>query len=148
MGFGPPALGEMRPLPCSAMRRSSTAAAPRTGVRSTATPVLPESTEPPSSRMVPPVGLINNRRLLPLLLTTSSPLESRFFPETRNYQTQFVRLCRENILFHCKHTQVIIESDHDYHKPRYEYKCKYCLQTLDKRSLWRDKIIKREYKYI
>ena len=65
----------------------------------------------------------------------------------KNYQTQFIRLCRENILFHCKHTQVIIESDHDYHKPRYEYKCKYCLQTLDKGSLLRDKIIKREYKY-
>ena len=66
----------------------------------------------------------------------------------KNYQTQFIRLCRENILFHCKHTQVIIESDHDYHKPRYEYKCKCCLQTLDKKLLWRDKIIKREYKYI
>jgi len=66
----------------------------------------------------------------------------------KNYQTQFIKLCRDNILFHCKHTEVIIESDNDYHKPRYEYRCKYCLQTLEKTLIRRDKTVKRKYTYI
>ena len=66
----------------------------------------------------------------------------------KNYQTQFIKLCRDNILFHCKHTEVIIESDHDYHKPRYEYRCKYCLETLEKNLIRRDKTVKRKYTYI
>jgi len=57
-----------------------------------------------------------------------------------------VKKLKKNIQFHCKHSHVMVESDHDYHKPRYDYYCKYCFQTLDNRILMEEKM-KRQYTY-
>ena len=64
-----------------------------------------------------------------------------------SYNKFIKKKCLEKIKNYCKHTHIMAESDHDYHKPRYEYYCKYCLQNIDKQMLWKDKKIKREFTY-
>ena len=64
------------------------------------------------------------------------------------YQKQVIKLCQEVIRFHCKHTQIMVDSDYNYPTPKYNYCCRHCLQALDRKSLWKDKNVKRKYRYL
>ncbi len=66
----------------------------------------------------------------------------------KNYQKQVSDLCRAIIKFHCKHTLVIVEPNKKYQTPKFKYYCSHCLQTLARKSLWKDKNLTRKYMYI